>query len=112
MNLSEKLNFLMNKNNIRNPKDLALKLNAAKLGIPYTTLLTILNNEVQDIKLKTAYKLCTFFNITLDELLDDNIPIPEKNLISIDITGLSNADIQEIKNYVDYIKNRKNKGSK
>lgn len=107
MNLSMKLNYLMKKNNIKNPKDLSIKLNESNLGIPYTTLLTIINGEVQDIKLGTANKLCAFFKITLDELLNDNISIDSKKFINLDVTHLSELEIQEIKNYVDYIKSRK-----
>lgn len=62
MNLADKLNILMKRNNIKNPKELSQNLNLQNLKIPYTTLLTIVNNEVQDIKLGTAQKLCNFFS--------------------------------------------------
>lgn len=111
MNLAEKINLLMTQNDIKNPKELSEKLNEKGLKIPYTTLLTIINNEVQDIKLGTAKKICTFFRITLDELLDDNIPI-------LDITkplntdGLSEQDIKELQELIEIKKKlRKNEGN-
>lgn len=111
MNLSEKINILMKTKNIKNPKELSEELKKQNLKIPYTTLLTIINNEVQDIKLNTAKKLCIFFNITLDELLDDKIDINLNTLISnnIDTTGLTQNDIDEIKDFIEFKKYRNNK---
>lgn len=110
MNLSEKIDVLMKQNNIKNPKELSEKLNEKNLKIPYTTLLTIINNEVQDIKLGTARKLCTFFNLTLDQLLDDDIEI--NNTLqtfsnSIDTNGLDDDDINEINRFIEFLKNKK-----
>lgn len=70
MNLLEKLNILMNKNNIKNTAQLS-KLTS----VPYTTLKSIFDGQVNSISLSTSRKLCNFFNITLDELLDDNIEL-------------------------------------
>lgn len=111
MNLAEKIDILMKKNNIKNPKELSEKLKNKNLNIPYTTLLTIINNEVQDIKLGTARKLCDFFQITLDELLDDNIPLNEDfkfaSYNGIDTEGLDENDIEEINRFVEFVKNKK-----
>ena len=107
MNLVDKLNILMKKNNIKNSKELSVKLEKNNLKIPYTTLLTIINNDVQDIKLGTAKKLCQFFHITLDELLDDNIGINVDNIINID--DLTETEIKELLNYKDFIKSKRRK---
>ena len=113
MTLAEKLDFLMKQHKIKNPKELSQKLEEQDLKIPYTTLLTIINNEVQDVKLGPAQKLCTFFNVTLDQLLDDNIsltqPFQFASYNGIDTEGLDENDIAEINNFVDYIRNRKKK---
>lgn len=112
MNLAEKINLLMIQNDIKNPKELSKKLIEKDLKIPYTTLLTIINNEVQDIKLGTARKICTFFRITLDELLDDNIPILDINN-PLNTDGLSEQDIKELHELIEIKKKlRKNKGEK
>lgn len=81
MNLSEKIIFLMKKNNIKNPKELSKKMSEKNLTIPYTTLLTIINDEIQNVKLGTAQKLCKYFNITLDDLLDDTIELTDLSLL-------------------------------
>ena len=108
MNLAEKINYLMKKNNIKNPKELSTRLKERDLAIPYTTLLTIINNEVQDIKLGTAKKLSTFFNVTLDELLDDNLPLDNTfkyaSYNGINEEGLDENDIEEINRFVEFIK--------
>ena len=109
MNMADKINVLMKIKNIKNPKELSKKLNNQNLKIPYTTLLTIINNEVQDIKLGTARKLCTFFNITLDELLDDNIELCSINNNVFNIDGLDENDIEEIKALIEFKRNKKQK---
>ena len=111
MNMADKINILMKRDNIKNPKELSQKLDKQNLKIPYTTLLTIINNEVQDIKLGTARKLCNFFHITLDELLDDDIELDDFRFASnggIDTDGLDEKDIEEINRFVEFIKNKKN----
>lgn len=110
MNMSDKINILMKRNNIKNSKELSERLNQQNLKIPYTTLLTIINNEVQDIKLGTARKLCNFFKITLDDLLDDDIELEDFKIApnnGIDIDGLDESDIKEINRFVEFIKNKK-----
>lgn len=84
MDMASKINVLMKRNNIKNPKELSKELNKNNLNIPYTTLLTIINNEVQDVKLGTARKLCDYFKITLDELLDDSVDLDGFENISVD----------------------------
>ena len=111
MNISEKINYLMKEHNIKSPRDLANALENKNLKIPYTTLLTIINNEVKDIKLGTAEKLCTFFNITLDDLLNNNISVVNKYKLTLNIKGLTDADIKELKQIIE-IKRKNNKENK
>lgn len=104
MNLADKLCFLMKIKDIKTPKELSEKLTNENLKIPYTTLLTIINNEVQDIKLGTAKKLCKFFNITLDELLDDNISIVDTTHDNNSENDLTPDELKELLNYKEYLK--------
>lgn len=106
MDLIEKLQFLMKKNNIKNISQLSRETN-----IPYTTLKSIFDGDVNDIRLSTSRKLSDFFKITLDELLDDDISLNE-NLKSVSYNGintdeLDENDIEEINRFVEFIKNKK-----
>lgn len=110
MDLAEKINHLMKTKGIRNAKELSEKMHELDLSIPYTTLLTIINGEVTDIKLNTANKFKQFFNITLDELLDDRINITEFKIAShngINLDGLDETDIKEIDEYIEFRRNKK-----
>lgn len=107
MNISNKLNSLMKEYDIKNPKELSKELEKQKLKIPYTTLMTILNNDVQDIKLGNAKKLCKFFNITMDELLGEDFRINESFKVTLNLEGLSDNDINEVKQIIEIKKQNK-----
>lgn len=79
MNLIEKLNLLMKKNSIKNISQLSKLTN-----IPYTTLKSIFDGDVNDVRLSTSRKLCDHFKITLDELLDDDIPLEGFQNMNVD----------------------------
>lgn len=105
MELIEKLNLLMKKNNIKNISQLSKETN-----IPYTTLKSIFDGDVNDIRLSTSRKLCDYFKITLDDLLDDDIELDNIRIASyngVDIDGLDENDIEEINRFVEFIKNKK-----
>lgn len=106
MDLIEKLKFLMKKNNIKNISQLSKETN-----IPYTTLKSIFDGDVNDIRLSTSRKLSDFFKITLDELLDDDISLNEDfkfaSYNGFDSNELDENDIEEIKRFVEFIKNKK-----
>lgn len=70
MDLINKLHTLMERNDIKNIAQLS---KVTKL--PYTTLKSIFDGDVNDIRLSTSKKICNFFNITLDSLLNDNIEL-------------------------------------
>lgn len=76
MDLIGKLKMLMKKNNIKNIAQLSKETN-----IPYTTLKSIFDGDVNDIRLSTSKKLCDYFKITLDDLLDDTIELTDLSLL-------------------------------
>lgn len=100
----------MDSYDIKTVRELSDKLEANGLKIPYTTLITILGNHVQDIKLETARRLCTFFHVSLDTLLDDNIPLVDNSRLILNLEGLSDQDIKEIKQIIE-IKRMNNKAN-
>lgn len=67
MNFLDKLDFLMNKNNIN--KNVLSK----ESGIPYTTIDGFYKKGYQNVKLSTIKKLAEYFNTTLDYLMKDEI---------------------------------------
>ena len=73
MILSDKIEYLMKTNNIPNTHQLSMLTN-----IPYTTLKSIFSNNTTDINLSTAKKLCNYFKLTFDELLNDDVSLPER----------------------------------
>ena len=101
----------MKKNKIKNISQLS-----KETGIPYTTLKSIFDGDVNDIRLSTSRKLCDFFKITLDELLDDEISIDENfkfaSYDGVDTEGLDENDIKEINRFVEFIKNKKKNENK
>lgn len=111
MELIEKLHLLMQKNNIKNISQLSKETN-----IPYTTLKSIFDGDVNDIRLSTSRKLCDYFKITLDELLDDDISLNDNfkyaSYHGIDTDELDENDIEEINRFVEFIKNKKKNENK
>lgn len=99
MDLIQKLKILMNRKNIKKVSQLSRDTN-----IPYTTLKSIFDGDVNDIRLSTSRKLCDFFHITLDELLDDDIEIDDTNYININTKGLEKNDIEKVYEYVEILK--------
>lgn len=108
MDLISKIMYLMKKNNIKNTAQLSRETN-----IPYTTLKSIFDGDVNDIRLSTSRKLCDFFKITLDELLDDSISLDNNFTYAshngINVEGLDEKDLKEIQEYVDFKRNQKKK---
>ena len=105
MELLQKLQILMKRNGIKNISQLSRATN-----IPYTTLKSIFDGDVNDIRLSTSRKLCDYFKITLDDLLDDNIELNNFRLASFDginVDDLNEEEVEEVNNFVEYIRNRK-----
>lgn len=98
----EKLEYLMEKNNISSLKELH---KVSK--IPYTTLRGFYDKGTDGIRNSTLQKLSKFFGCTIDYLVNDDIPkthilhlagITEKDYIKIrnDIVHNANNDIIDI----------------
>jgi len=103
MDLIEKLHILMNKKNIKKVSQLSRETN-----IPYTTLKSIFDGDVNDIRLSTSRKLCNYFEITLDELLDDDIELTDfYSANNINTEELDEKDIEELNRFVEFLKNKK-----
>lgn len=75
MNLGERIEFLMKKNNIKNNKELSLLSN-----VPYSTIRDIVNNS-SSMRTDTATALANFFEVSVDYLLGlTSIHNPKKYL--------------------------------
>lgn len=98
MDLLQKLNTLMKRENIKNIAQLS-----KSTEIPYTTLKSIFDGDVNDIRLSTSKKICNTFNITLDELLNDNIEL--KDIQTFNEEKQSLALLGTVKAGYDYLAN-------
>lgn len=76
MELQKRINFLMSQYDIKNPKELS-----EKSGIPYTTLRSIICDNVSNIRMDTAVALANFFGVSIDFLTGyTNIANPKQLL--------------------------------
>ncbi|MCI8759748.1 MAG: helix-turn-helix domain-containing protein [Clostridia bacterium] len=108
MDLIEKLHILMSQKNIKKISQLSRETN-----IPYTTLKSIFDGDVNDIRLSTSRKLCDYFEITLDDLLDDDIELTDFYTDNnININGLDEKDIEELNRFVEFLKTKKKQDKK
>ncbi len=108
MDLIEKLHILMSQKNIKKISQLSRETN-----IPYTTLKSIFDGDVNDIRLSTSRKLCDYFEITLDDLLDDDIELTDFYTDNnVDINGLDEKDIEELNRFVEFLKAKKKQDKK
>ena len=69
MTLLEKIDFLMEKNNL-NKKQLS-----EKSGIPYTTLVSFYKKGYGNMKLSTFKKLCKYLDVSVDSMMYDELEI-------------------------------------
>lgn len=114
MNLLEKLNWLMKENNIKNIAQLS-----KEADIPYTTLKSILDGDVNDVRLSTSRKLCDFFKITLDDLLDNSIELKHNKDDDFRYASyggedeeLDEEDEKKIRAFVEFLKTQKKQKDK
>lgn len=100
---------------IRKSKNLLQKDVANFLNIAVSTY-SYWENGTYDIDNDSLNKLADYFNISTDYILgreDDNIIHIPENLkdanisLSVDIKKLTQEEINEISNYIDFIKQRK-----
>lgn len=71
MDFFEKLEFLMEKNNINN-----LNALSTESEIPYMTLKNFYNRGIENVRLSTIQKLADFFDVTLDYLMREEVNDP------------------------------------
>ena len=95
MNLREKLEFLMSRNNITKKADLA-----RDLDIAYSTIDNILKRDHFDnVKFSTLEKLCDYFHVDLRYLIKDEITDPSYGLSSLSSSDLSEDETQLVEDY-------------
>ena len=104
MGLTDKLDLLMKDRNI-NKADLA-----RESGVPYTTIDGFYKKGSENAKLSTLKKLCTYFNCTLDYLADDAVnDSPTTIAAHFDGDDFTEDELEDIRAYADFVKNRRNK---
>ena len=95
MNLRQKLEFLMERDNISKKADLARDLNIA-----YSTIDNILKrNHFDNVKFSTLEKLCDYFHVDLRYLIKDEITDPNYGLSSLSSSDLSEDETQLVEDY-------------
>lgn len=101
---AERLTNLIKENNV----DISTLAN--KIGIKSkSTIYRYMNGEMAP-KITTVKYLSEIFNVNPVWLMGYDVPMKLSNKIdnkTIDLSDLSKSEIQEVKNYIDYIKNRK-----
>lgn len=86
MTFLEKLEFLMKARGLNTVADFA---NAS--GIPYTTIDGFYKKGYQNTKISTLKKIASFFNVTIDFLVDEDEPITQTNIFTEEEIKLVNA---------------------
>ncbi len=101
---AERLTNIIKENNV----DISTLAN--KLGIKSkSTIYRYMNGEMAP-KITTVKYLAEIFNVNPVWLMGYDVPMRLSNSLDnklLDLSDLSKSEIQEVKNYVDYIKNRK-----
>ena len=92
MNLLEKINFLIERNNL-NKRQLSLKS-----GIPYSTIDGFYKVGYENMRISTLKILCDFFNVTMDSMAFDELEIKYRN-DNFDTDHLSKEEIEIIRKY-------------
>lgn len=88
MNMLEKLEQLMIE------RDLTKADVSRGSGLPYTTVDGLFKKGVENARLTTLKKLSSFFNVSMEYLMNDEIT--ERNVVSLTSFPLSDAEIQLI----------------
>ena len=102
MGLTEKLDLLMKEKNI-NKAELA-----RASGVPYTTIDGFYKKGSDNAKLSTLKKLCAYFGCSLDFLADDNVKEEPTTIAAhFDGTEYTEEELDEIRNFAEFVKNRR-----
>jgi len=92
MTFTEKLVYLMNKNDIKNRSQLS-----KQSGIPYTTIVGFFEKGTENIRRTTLIKLSDFFGCSLEYLVSDEIN--DENYGKNDNFKMDSNEIQHIQKY-------------
>lgn len=104
MTFTEKLDKLMQERHI-NKSTLA-----KESGVPYTTIDGLYKKGSDNIKLSTLRKLSSYFNCSLDYLVDDEIESDaEIATEQFDVTVLTKEEKEDIQRYIDFVISKRNK---
>lgn len=75
MSILDKLEFLMSQKGIKNKKQLS-----ELSKIPYTTIVGLYKKGFERMKLSTLKSLASFFDVSIDYLVYDNVTAPNKKI--------------------------------
>ena len=75
MSILDKLEFLMAQKGIKNKKQLS-----ELSKIPYTTIVGLYTKGFEKMKLSTLKSLASFFDVSIDYLVYDNVATPNKQV--------------------------------
>jgi DNA-binding Xre family transcriptional regulator len=102
MSFTEKLDNLMEEKNINKAE-----LSRAS-GIPYTTIDGFYKKGSDNVKLSTLKRLCSFFNCSLDYLVDDSVSseVICGNTVTaqFDSTEYTAEELDRIKEFATFLK--------
>lgn len=97
MNLLENLNKLMEQNKL-NRRELA-----KAVGLPPSTINSWYNRGCENVTLKVLLKIATYFNITIEELVN-NKPV---QIITFDSNEFSFVELKAIYEFSNFLKSKR-----
>lgn len=104
MTFTEKLDKLMQERRI-NKSTLA-----KESGVPYTTIDGLYKKGSDNTKLSTLRKLSSYFNCSLDYLVDDEIENDaDISAEQFNVKVLTKEEKEDIQRYIDFVLSKRNK---
>lgn len=104
MSFTEKLDILMSEKGIN--KSILSK----ESGIPYTTIAGFYTKGTDNVKLSTLRKLSSYLGCSIDYLADDdNSSKPTTLAAHFNGNEYTEDELEEIKNFAEFVKSRNNK---
>lgn len=100
MSFTDRLEYLMQRNGIKNKSELA-KIS----GIPYTTIDGFYKKGSDNVKLSTLKKLSKCLHCSLDYLAEEDEPVT----IAAHFEGedFTEEEIAEIQSFIDFVKSKR-----
>ena len=103
MTFTEKLDKLMQERHINK------SILAKESGVPYTTIDGLYKKGSDNIKLSTLRKLSSYFNCSLDYLVDDEIENDaDISAEQFNIKVLTKEEKEDIQRYIDFVLSKRN----